>query len=137
VSIRAYVPLTSSSLASLVADGRLAGPVKAHAVTPALRAELPGADEEELEYAATYAAADESWDLRGESDSPRRFVAAVDVPAVTPLPDDITTVEVPEGITMTHIAALHCDTSDVTFEQLEGELAWFATQEIADLVQSG
>lgn len=134
MSIRVYVPLTSSTLASLVADGRLAGPVTAHAVTPALRAELPGADEEELEYAATYAAADESWDSRGESDSPRRFVAAVDVPAVTPLPDDVTTVEIPAGITMTHVAALHCDTTDMTFEQLEDELAWFATQEIPGLI---
>lgn len=133
MSTRVYVPLTSSSLATLVADGRLAGPVKAHAVTSALRDELPGADEEELEYAATYAAADESWDSRTDTDAPRRFVAAVDVSVVTPLPDDITTVEVPAGITMATVAALHCDPADVTFEQLEGELAWFATQEIADL----
>jgi len=134
VSIRVYVPLTSSTLAAMVADGRLAGPVRAHAVTPALRAELPGADDEELEYAATYAAADESWDSRSEADSPRRFVAAVDVEAVTPIPDDITTVEVAVDITMGDVAAVHCDPSDVTFEQLEDELAWFATQEIADLV---
>ena len=134
MSLRVYVPLTSSMLATLVADGRLPGPLRAHAVTAALRSELPGADDEELEYAATYAAADDSWDLRTQADAPRRFVLAADVAEVSPLEEDITTVQVDADVAMTDVAAVHCDPADMTYDQLEDELAWFATQEIAGLV---
>jgi len=138
VSTRVYVALTSSTLADLVASGRLVAPIGAHAVTPTLVGELPGADDEELEYAATYAAADESWDARSGTDLPRRYVVAADVPAATPVADDVTTVRVDSDITMGAVAALHCDLSDLDPDQLEDtELAWFATQEIADLVRNG
>jgi len=136
VSTRVYVALTSSTLADLVASGRLAAPIRAHAVTPTLVGELPGADDEELEYAATCAAADDSWDARGGSDAPRRYVLAADVPAAVPVDDDVTTVRVDSNIAMADVAALHCDVVDLSYDQLEHvELAWFATQEIADLVQ--
>lgn len=137
MSTRVYVALTSSTLAELVGSGRLAAPIRAHAVTPTLVGELPGADDEELEYAATYAAADDSWDARTGSDAPRRYVLAADVPAAVPVDDDVTTVRVDSDIAMADVAALHCDVTDLSYDRLEdAELAWFATQEIAEVAQN-
>ena len=59
--MRVYLPATTTTLRTLVDDGRLTGPLTAFAVTPGLRAFYAlsdaGADEEELEYAALLAAA--------------------------------------------------------------------------------
>ena len=86
VSVRIYLPATSSLLATLHSEGRLPGPLRAHAVTEALRGEWPEGDEESLEYAAMMAAAAGSPGLRGGADRPRRYVVAADVPAVVPVP---------------------------------------------------
>ena len=56
---RVYLPLTAAQLADLAAHGELAGDrVRAYAVTPGLADGFPGADEEELEYAAVRDASD-------------------------------------------------------------------------------
>ncbi|NYG56667.1 DUF6912 family protein [Nocardioides perillae] len=148
MSTRVYVPVTATGLAALVADGRLAGPLRAHAVTPALAeawaAAGGGSDEEELELVALEAAADASWHARGPADPPRRHVVAADVPAVEGLltngvdPDDPSLVEVTADIPWKRIASAHVDTEDRTAGPDGGApddaLAWFATQEIRDLL---
>lgn len=130
--MRVYVPMTSSSLASLVADGRLAGPFRAHAVTGTLRADWPDGDDESWEYAALMAAAADSTGLRDEGDAPRRFVLAADVPAFAEVADEgPTLVAVDADVSWGDVAAAHVDTEDDADE--DDDLAWFATQEIAHL----
>jgi len=140
VTARIYVPLTSTGLAALVADGRLTGGFRAHAVTDALRAEWPDGDDEAWEYAAMYAAADSSLALAlgraGAADRPRRYVVAADVPTAEPVAgDDPTLVSVAADVPWKNVAALHADTVDVDAGSAEdADLAWFATQEIRHFV---
>ncbi|GAA4833950.1 hypothetical protein GCM10023221_08110 [Luteimicrobium xylanilyticum] len=83
--MRLYVPATRNDLDTVTTTTARAtwpiGPRVAHAVTPALRAELPDEDDEGLEYAAWLAAADDSLGLvlQGAS-SPLRVVVTVEVP---------------------------------------------------------
>jgi hypothetical protein len=133
VSVRVYLPVTSSGLATLVAEGRLDGPLRAHAVTDALRAEWSDGDDEAWEYAALMAAAATSAELRGSGDRPRRFVIAADVPSVVPVAgDDPTLVDVAADVPLRNVAAAHVDTEDHAAD--DEDLAWFATQEIAHLL---
>lgn len=136
MSERVYVPLTSTLLARLVAEGRLDGPFRAHAVTDALRVEWPEGDEEAWEYAALMAAAASSTGLRGSGDTARRFVIAADVPSVVPVPgDDPTLVDVAADIPWKNVASAHVDTADRDDDADEDDdLAWFATQEIPHLL---
>jgi len=136
VSVRVYVPTTSSGLAAVVAEGRLAGPFRAHAVTDELRSAWPDADEEQWEYAAMYAAADASLALVSSGDVRRRFVIAADVPTVSAAPgEDPTLVHVAADVPWKNIASAHADTADIDADTADDtELAWFATQEIRYLV---
>lgn len=137
MSERVYVPLTSASLAGLVAEGRLAGPLRAHAVTEALRTQWPEADEESWEYAALMAAAADSAAARADEDVARRYVVAADVPAVSPVPgDDPTLVDVAADVVWRNVASAHVDTADWGPEgpDEDDDLAWFATQEIRFLL---
>jgi hypothetical protein len=83
--MRLYVPATRDDLDTVTTTAKRAtwpiGPRVAHAVTPALRAELPDEDDEGVEYAAWLAAADDSLGLvlQGAS-SPLRVVVTVEVP---------------------------------------------------------
>ena len=136
MTVRVYVPATSSELARLVADRALAGPLPAHAVTDALVREWPEADDEQREYAALMAAAAASRARRAEGDRPRRHVVAADVedaPAATGTggAEAPTLVEV-AGLTWAQVAAVHVDLADDVDE--DEDLAWFATQEIDELV---
>jgi len=133
MSVRVYVPVTSRVLATLVAEGRLSGPLRAHAVTEALRDGWPEADEESWEYAALMAAAADSAALRQAGDVPRRYVVAADVPAADPVPgEDPTLVDVAADVVWKNVAAAHVDTVDDADE--DDDLAWFATQEIRHLL---
>lgn len=132
MSVRVYVPLTSTRLGELLATRRLEGPLAAHAVTGHLRAEWPEGDEDDWEYAAMTAAADASWTLRRDGDAPRRIVLAADVGQVSADPTDATTVEVPDGVGWSSVAALHVDTEDYHGDE-DRDLAWYATQEIVDV----
>ena len=133
---RIYVPLTSSTLAQLVADGRLAGGFRAHAVTEALRVEWSDGDDEGWEYAALMAAAATSTALRAAGDTPRRYVLAADVPSVVAVSDDDPTlVEVAADVPWKNVAAVHADTADRDAScDEDDDLAWFATQEIQHLL---
>lgn len=136
MAIRVYVPLTRDGLAHALAEGRIASPFRAHAVTDALVDAWPEGDEEELAYAAMAAAAHASWELRTPVDTPRRYVLAGDVEAVATIAsDDPTEVEVEVDLAWTAVASAHVDLEDVREDDLEEvELAWHATQEIAALV---
>ena len=136
MSERIYDPLTSQTLARLVAEGRRDGPLRAHAVTDALRAEWADGDEESWEYAALMAAAATSDRMRGGADAPRRFVVAADVPSAAPVPgEDPTLVDVAADVPWKNVAAAHVDTHDRDADADEDDdLAWFATQEIPHLL---
>jgi hypothetical protein len=61
------------------------------------------------------------------------MVVAAEVPSFEPAGgDDVTLVEVAADVPWKNVAAAHVDTTDDAGE--EDDLAWFATQEIADLV---
>jgi len=129
VTARVYVPATSGLLAVLRDEGRLSGPVRAHAVTDALRSAWPEADEESLEYAATMAAAAGSAALRAAEDRPRRYVVAADVPGIAPVAgEDPTLVEVAADVVLKRVASILADTEDDPDE--DDDLAWYATQEL-------
>ncbi len=136
MAIRVYVPLTRDGLAHALAEGRIASPFRAHAVTDALVDAWPEGDEEELAYAAMAAAAYSSWELRTSADAPRRYVLAVDAESVaTVASDDPTEVEVRADLSWQAVASAHVDLEDVREANLDdADLAWHATQEIPSLV---
>jgi hypothetical protein len=118
--VRVYLPATTNVLQTLVADGRLAGPLTAFAVTAGLRefyaVSDAGADEEELEYAALLAAARASLRLVDVDPSAarRRVVLAADVPdaAVTEVEDpdaDRGAVRIAGEVALRDVASAHVD----------------------------
>lgn len=118
--MRIYVPATTSVLRTLVDDGRLAGPLTAFAVTPALRefyaTSDAAADEEELEYAALLAGARASLRLIDVDPAAarRRVVLAADVPdarvSQVDHPDaDPGVVHVSDGVPLAAVASAHVD----------------------------
>ena len=162
--VRVYVPATVPMLAALRTEGQLgAGPMVAHAVTPALREWYAEGDEEELEYVAfTRAAQGALRLLRHDPDAPRRrVVVAVDVPSSALIREDVelgsSTVRLPKAITLTEVASIHLDSTgaageiaaaaEVIEEALAGdpdaqftvdgaedhELEWYAVTELDEL----
>ena len=118
--MRVYLPATTNVLRTLVAEGRLTGPLTAFAVTPGLRdfyaLSDAGADEEELEYAALLAAARASLRLVDVDPSAarRRVVLAADVPdaAVAEVEDpdaDRGAVRVTGDVALADVASAHVD----------------------------
>ena len=112
---RVYLPTTAAGLAAAHVAGVLPGPLRGHAVTPAVREWYTAGDLEELEYVALTAAAEAS--LRLLADDPdlprRRVVIAADVP------DDAVTVRhdarfrsavlVSADVPVAAIASVHVD----------------------------
>jgi hypothetical protein len=160
MSHRVYVPTSWSGLRGIVtADGLGPAPFFAHAVTAAVREAFPDGGEEEWEYAATSAAARTSLGIIGDEDPPRRVVLAVDAETVLPTEDaDPTVVEVGEVVPFRMVAAVLVDTDEaaddvaaareawpaaeagdpeaeaVVDRCLDRDLAWFAVQEVGDLL---
>lgn len=159
--IRVYVPTTLRRLGTVLAENGIGpAPLSGRAVTSDLRRHLGEGPEEDLEYAALSAAAQDSIALLTSDEPPLRAVLAVDVATVTPVQGEAGPglVEVAEKIPATRIAAVHIDSEDARaavarardlWEQAEGgdtsalllvercldhELGWHATQEIRDLV---
>ncbi|NUS51009.1 MAG: hypothetical protein HOQ22_08230 [Nocardioidaceae bacterium] len=156
--MRVYVPSSFLKLRAIVlSDGIGPAPFSAHGVTDALRAAYPDGDDEDWEYAATSAAAESSVAVLTEDDKARRVVVAVDVPSARPVGgDDPTMVTVDDVVPMRKVAAVLADTEDAeddvdaardalaagaddVADRLERcrdhELAWYANQEIADLLE--
>lgn len=136
---RCYLPLSPEQLAHLRDDRRLAGPLEATAVTPALRSAYPSADQEELEHLALQDAAQQLVDTGRPV-----LVAAADLPTGT-----VTPAQGEAGVTvgdldLPRVAALHLGDDVVTGDptalprpeddaEEEIELSWYDTTEI-DLV---
>jgi len=139
MSIRIYIPATLTGLAGFLTEGGVGpAPVRARAVTAWLREEWPEADEEEWEYAALMAAADDSVALLTDEDAPRRVVLAADVDSAVES-DDSTIVEVLSAFPFRLVKAVHADTGDLeraaSYDpEALGDLAWFGVQEIPDLL---
>jgi hypothetical protein len=163
--VRVYLPSTSELLRALVADGQLGPPpLTGFAVTPALREWYLDEDAEELEYAATMEAARSSLRLLDADPAarPRRVVVAADVPdsAVT-VRDDLArgVVQVTAAVSIGAVASVHIDDADAeaavaeaaaaivradlgdssaqdVVDDAEGfELSWYASQEIASVLE--
>ncbi|KUP95508.1 DUF6912 family protein [Thermobifida cellulosilytica] len=145
--MRIYLPATLTVLAAALADdGFRKGPYTAYAVTPALRAALGTDDEEELEYAAMDAAAEESARmLAADPAAPaRRVVVAAELPERVVHPDDDGTaparVRVTGVVPLRRVASAHVDdeaaAADVAAGRTEEhELLWYATQELRYLLE--
>ena len=123
--MRAYVPATLDE----VETGLSLAARAAHAVTPALRAALPDADEEDLEYAAQLAAADDALAaLAADPSAPRlRVVVAADVPQAAPaVPGVPSAVTLTGAVDLADVACLLVDepeaAADVT-ATLSGDVA--------------
>jgi hypothetical protein len=153
--------MTLPALAAALHAGSVEAPL-AYAVTPALREWYTEGDEEELEYAATTAAARASLRRLAGTESPRRAVLAADVPdsSVRPAPDvDRAAVRLRDPVDPSQIASALVDdpgaVPDVrqavaalaaadagdedavfTVDAVEDhELGWYAAQELSALVQ--
>jgi Family of unknown function (DUF6912) len=162
--VRVYLPGTARLLRALVEAGELQPPLTAFAVTPGLREWYVEGDSEELEYAALLEAARGSLRLLDEDPtSPRRrVVIAAEVPdrAVQPRPDlDRAVVRVSAPVPLRAVASVHVDGPDAEpavraaadavleadlggddaqflLDEAEGhELMWYASQEIAPLLE--
>lgn len=161
--MRVYLPSTLLTLAGILAKGEAGpAPVRAFAVTPALREAYASGDEEELEYVAMLAAARQSLRLlAADPDAPRRrVVLAADVPdretSWHAYDDEPAAVLVGAAIPVTALASGHIDAAEAepdvaaaadaigaadagdddaafTVDSAEGhELAWYAVQELYD-----
>jgi hypothetical protein len=165
--MRVYLPSTLPAVADALKRGEVGRPpLRAFAVTPALREAYASGDEEELEYVAMLTAARQSLRLLGaDPGAPRRrVVLAADVSddqvTWSAYDDEPATVVVSAVIPVTAIAAGHIDAPDAaedvaaaaaaipaadagdedaefTVGGAEGhELAWYATQELSDASES-
>ncbi|QWC84068.1 hypothetical protein KLP28_10650 [Nocardioidaceae bacterium] len=151
---RLYVPATRALLRAARNTGDLEV-ISAHAVTSALAAAMPGADEEELAWAALTTAAQASLEL--SDDGARRLVLVVDARGATDAgdPDDPTLVRLEFPPAWKRAAAIHADLPDaapavraarqayatgspdadrLAEACLDHELGWFGVQELDDLL---
>lgn len=159
--MRVYLPSTLPGLADILVKGEAAPPpLRAFAVTPALRESYASGDDEELEYVAMLEAARQSLRLLdADQDAPRRrVVLAADVPdgqvSWQAYDDEAAAVMVSAAVPVSAIASGHVDepgaAPDVaaaagavaaadagdddaafTVDSAEAhELAWYATQEL-------
>jgi hypothetical protein len=164
--VRVYLPATSVQLAELRDTGALGPPpLTAFAVTPALREWYNDDDPEALEYAATTEAARGSLRLLDADPAAvrRRIVIAAELPdGDVAVRDDLDrgVVQLNAAVPLSAIASVHADDADAEatvsaaadailsadlggaeaqerVDDAEGfELAWYASQEIARLLDS-
>jgi hypothetical protein len=140
VSVRVYVPADLQSLARFTTEGGIGpSPVHGHAVTEWLQESWPDAEQDDWEYAAMMAAADDSATALEASPDPdvppRRVVLVAEVERVT-ADRESTAVSVDAAVSMRVVQAVHADTEDVDLSVPEalGDLGWFGVQEIAGLL---
>jgi hypothetical protein len=159
--MRVYLPSTLPGLTDVLAGGEVGpSPLRAFAVTPALREAYASGDDEELEYVAMLAAAKQSLRLldADPAASRRRVVLAADVADAQvswhAYDDEPAAVTVATAIPITAVVSGHVDELDsvpdvtaaaaaitaadagdddasFTVDSAEAhELAWYATQEL-------
>ncbi|UYM04057.1 wax ester/triacylglycerol synthase family O-acyltransferase [Solicola gregarius] len=115
---RVFVPASPADLRTLAAGGAIA-PGSAYAATRSLADEYPDADDEELVFAAMMAAAEDC------THEPAIVVAADLEAAETSTPG---AVELANDLLLDRVAAFHVGSPS------NGELGWYATQELDDLI---
>ncbi len=121
--IRAYVPSTLPEVEAWYQAGAVPAGTRVDVVTPALREQHPGADEEELEFLATKAAEEVSA-VAAMTSGRRRATLAVDLApgAATAVPGASTAMTTMSDIPVADWAALFVD-----------DLEWYAVDEIPHL----
>ncbi len=139
--MRVYVPVTIDVLRQWHTDDMLPSPVAAWAVTDELRAELPDLADEEAEFAVATAAAEASRQLLAErlDRRGRRIVVVAEVSYAVVVdraggsPGEVTLSNPVEG---RRIAAVLADGDDIDVRSSvdNDDLAWFAAQEIPELL---
>jgi hypothetical protein len=160
-----YIPATLAMLGQLVADGSLSPVSgTAFAVTPTLREAYAEGDDDELAEVALREAARASLRLLAadidESSPPRRAVLSAEVDDVKYRPDlDDAVVRLPGPVTMDQVIAAYVDNPGaepavakaievidaadlgdedadlVVGDALDYDLAWYASQELAFLIE--
>lgn len=121
--IRAYVPSTLPDVIQWYDRGHLPAGTRIHAVTDALRAQHPHADEEELEFLATKAA-EETSSVAAMTSGRRRATLAIDIrdDAVEGVAEAVTSLTTRVEVPRVDWAALFVD-----------DLQWYAVDEIPHL----
>ena len=113
--MRIYVPLTVERLREACRSEQVSAvDGLVFAVTPGLRAEYPGAADEDLEYLAMIDASRASLRLlaAGSEQHWLRVVAAADVPAAKQRPDrDRSAAEMPGSLPWSSVISLHLDSA--------------------------
>jgi hypothetical protein len=131
VSTRVYIASSTGRLADLLVSGGLGpAPILAHAVTEELREALHEVGEEEWEYDALVAAAQDSLGVLGKGDRPLRVVVVAEADSVTPVAQgEESLVEIDAVVPLAKIVAVHVDSEDATAAVAEARDAWAAAQE--------
>ncbi len=126
--MRVYIPLDHGGLEGLARCGQLMAE-GGFAVTPAFAQAYGSDDVEELEYAAMMVAAEASAELVGADG--RRRVLAVDAAAAEPGGEEHpAAVQLTAPVGLADVAAIHVGESGE-------ELAWYALQELEDVLAAG
>lgn len=136
-STRTYLPLTATDVRALRERGELGGGLRrAYAVTAGLRATFPGADEEELEFAALGDASDAARALRDPGQS-HRLVAAADLDSdlltapADPGADVPSRREVRGPVSLRRIVSLHVDEAPTD----DADLLWYDVTELEEVAR--
>ena len=146
---RVFIPSTLEELAAFREAGEVGpAPFGAHCAEM-LRNDFPDVNEEELEYAAMVAASIDSLRRIGSDGRPARVVIAADVPTYSEDGPE-SEVAVTANVSWADVASVHVDTSEARAavvaalqgpedealldRVLEHELAWFARQEVDELL---
>ena len=121
--IRAYVPSTLPEVVGWYESGLVPAGTRINAVTRALRAQYPDADDEELEFLATKAA-EEISTVAAMTSGHRRATLAVDLPGevAAPVAGAVTSMTTTADVPVADWAALFVD-----------DLEWYAIEEIPHL----
>lgn len=132
---RVFVPLKPELLRLLDTDGAVPSPLAAFSVTSELRMAMPGADQEDLEYAALCDAADAS---PGFGQGSWRLVAAADVvtpasPADSPVQSSVessveSSIDLTAPLALADVASFHVAEPGAAQDQ---ELSWYDVSELA------
>ena len=121
--IRAFVPSTLPEVVGWYESGLVPAGTRINAVTRALRAQYPDADDEELEFLATKAA-EEISTVAAMTSGHRRATLAVDLPGevAAPVAGAVTSMTTTADVPVADWAALFVD-----------DLEWYAIEEIPHL----
>ncbi len=134
-AVRVYLAATRAELEAVSSGGSLPASLRAHAVTAALREAWPDGDDEQWEYAALMAAAADARDRIAGAGVGRRLVLAADLPVEEVASDgEPTSVHTAVELRWRQVSAILVDPVDDADD--DDDLAWFATQEAADVLAS-